>query len=155
MHQKYKSFGNVTGGRLFINKYLLPRLANEIVDGSKVLFVGVHKYWDYSCLFNNPGKLCVFETLDKHPGAGDQPKPTYNASIEDCKETIPDESYDLVIMIGVYEFLDHKKEAFSEINRILRPGGKAMLSLPGSGYYPNSNNSVEPHEVFDELNHYK
>jgi SAM-dependent methyltransferase len=149
-HQKYENFGQVTGGRLFLNKELLPRFAYSTPDGAKILFVGVHMYWDYECFFNNPGKLCIYETLDKHPGGGKQPKPTYNMSIEGCPE-IKDDTFDRVIMIGVYEFIDRKPEAFSEINRILKPGGRALLSVPGRGYYPDDNRAMDPWQAWEKV----
>lgn len=149
-HQKYENFNQVTGGRLFLNKELLPRFAYSTPDGAKVLFVGVHMYWDYECFFNNPGKLCVYETLDKHPGGGKQPVPTYNLNIENC-EGIEDNTYDRIIMIGCYEFIDRKKEAFSEINRILKPGGRALISVPGKGYYPDENRAMNPEDTWEKV----
>jgi len=149
-HQKYDSFNNVSGGRLFLNKELLPRFAYQTPDGARVLFVGVHKYWDYECFFNNPGKLCKYETLDKHPGGGDQPAPTYNMSIENCPK-IKDETFDRIIMIGCYEYIDKKKETFSEINRMLKPGGRALFSIPGKGYYPDENRAITPKDAWEKV----
>lgn len=134
-------------GRTFLNTKLLPRLADELGDSSRVLFVGVHKRWDYKPLFHNPKNLCRFETLDKLPGGGDQPVPDYHMSIENC-EGIKDNTFDLIVMIGVYEFLDHKEDAFSEINRILKPGGRAMISVPGKGYYPDNNRALDPWDAW-------
>jgi len=146
----YTNFNNVSKGRIFLNKELLPRFAYGCPDGSEILFVGCHPYWDYSPFFNHPGKLCNYRTLDKHPGGGNQPKPDFNLSIEDC-HTIEDNTFDGIIMIGVYEFLDHPEKAFSEINRILKPGGRALISVPGKGYYPDGKRSVHPWQVWEKF----
>lgn len=72
--------------------------------------------------------------------------------ISECPQ-IEDNSIDLVILIGVYEFVnnDRKKMMFEEINRILKPTGKALLSLPGEGYYESPDNHVKPHEIWDKI----
>jgi len=146
----YTSMDGVSEGRVFLNRELVPRFANRFKDGDKILFVGCHPYWDYSPFFNNPGKLCNYRTLDKHPGGGNQPVPDFNLSIEDC-HTIEDNWFDGIIMIGVYEYLDHPEKAFSEINRILKPDGKALISVPGKGYYTDENRSINPWEVWEKF----
>lgn len=45
------------------------------------------------------------------------------ADITDCKDTIPDESFDVVLSCDVFEHIDRPWLAASEIARILRPGG--------------------------------
>jgi SAM-dependent methyltransferase len=149
MTQKYKDFGNVSKGRIFLNKELLLKWAFRCPDGSDVLFVGVHKYWDYSPFWNNPAKLCNFFTLDNHPGGGDQPVPDYNMSIEDCSG-LEANRFQQVIMIGVFEYLDHPEKAFAEIYRILKPGGIAIIAMTGKGEY-NDNRGMDKAEVFERL----
>lgn len=151
-HQKYKDFGNVGEGRLFLNKELLPRYANKFKDGSDILFVGVHKYWDYACYFNNPGKLCNYQTLDYQLANEriEQPAPDIHANIESCDQ-IQDKSFDGIIMIGVYESLHNKPQTFANINRLLKDGGTALISIPGKGYTPYQEvdeNSIYPHDAW-------
>lgn len=147
--QKYKDFGNVSKGRLFLNKELLPKWAFRCPDGSDVLFVGVHKYWDYSSFWNNPAKLCNFFTMDTHPGGGDQPAPDYNLSIETCDELTADR-FQQVVMIGVFEYLDHFNEAVKQITRILKTGGQAIFAFTGKGEY-DDNRGMDKQEVYDRL----
>lgn len=149
-HQLYKNFGNVSLGRLFVNQELLPRVIKRLPDVGTALNVGVHKYWDYGCLFNNPSKLIDYKTMDTLPGGGDQPVPDYNMSIENCDE-IPDNSFDCIVMIGVYEYLDHKDKAFSQIYRMLKPGGIAVLTMVGEGYDSAPNNHIKPENAFEQL----
>jgi SAM-dependent methyltransferase len=133
---KITDLNSTTRGRYFINTKLLPQLAGRLKNESRVLFVGTDTGWDYKSLFFNPSKLCEFVTLDLKDGdiIGD---------ISDCPQ-IEDASFDLVVLIGVYEFVnnDRKPMMFKEINRILKPNGKAMLSLPGKGYYESPDNHV-------------
>lgn len=134
-----------TRGRFFINTKLLPKLASHLKDEDRVLFVGTDTGWDYKSLFFNPSKLCEFVTLDLKEGdiIGD---------ISDCPQ-IEDASFDLVILIGVYEFVnnDRKPMMFNEINRILKPTGKALLSLPGKGYYESPDNHVTVTNVAEKI----
>jgi SAM-dependent methyltransferase len=134
-----------TRGRFFINTKLLPYLASHLKDGNRVLFVGTDTGWDYKSLFFNPSRLCEFVTLDLKDGdiIGD---------ISDCPQ-IEDASFDLVVLIGVYEFVnnDRKPLMFKEINRILKPNGKVLLSLPGKGYYESPDNHVTIANVAEKI----
>jgi SAM-dependent methyltransferase len=138
-----------TKGRYFLNTYLLPRMASILNNGCEVLFVGTDTSWDYKPLFWSPAKQCPYVTMDK----AERYNPDIVASIESCPE-VQDNRFALVIMIGVYEFLDHKAEAFAEINRILTPGGYLMCAFPGKGYYPD-NRGVAPEEVYGILKDYR
>jgi SAM-dependent methyltransferase len=44
--------------------------------------------------------------------------------------TFADESFDSVICIEVFEYLDDYQKAINEIYRLLKPGGKAFISVP-------------------------
>lgn len=44
--------------------------------------------------------------------------------------TFPDASFDSVICIEVFEYLDDYQRAINEIYRLLKPGGKAFISVP-------------------------
>lgn len=142
---KVTDLDHTTRGRFFINTKLLPQLASELKNGDKVLFVGTDTGWDYKSLFFNPSKLCTFETLDLKEGdiVGD---------ISECPQIVS-QTYNLVVLIGVYEFVnnDRKPKMFEEIDRILAPGGKALLSLPGQGYYESPDNHVKPHEIWEKI----
>jgi len=149
-HQAYKDFNNVSEGRRFLNQELLWRLAEMLPrQGASVLNVGVHKYWDYACIFNNPGRLCDYKQMDTHPGGGDQPAPDFNMSIETC-DAIPNDSFDAIVMIGVFEYLDHSDMAFNQIHRMLKPGGIALLAMTGKGEYDDSR-GMGQEEVYERV----
>jgi len=143
---KVGDIARTSEGRLFINQKILPRLASELKEGDNVLFVGTDCAWDYKTLFFNPAVLTNFETMDIKPDL----KPDIVGDISNCPQ-IEDNKYDLVVLIGVYEFVNDKDSMFKEINRILKPEGKALLSLPGAGYYESPNNHVEPWQVWDKV----
>ena len=143
---KIGDIARTSEGRLFINQKILPRLASELKEGDNVLFVGTDCAWDYKTLFFNPAVLTNFETMDIKPDF----KPDIVGDISNCPQ-IEDNKYDLVVLIGVYEFVNDKDSMFKEINRILKPEGKALLSLPGAGYYESPNNHVEPWQVWDKV----
>lgn len=52
----------------------------------------------------------------------------------------PDESFDAVVSTSVFEHVANKAEAFSEISRVLKVGGRAFHLFPSKWYLP-----VEPH----------
>lgn len=43
---------------------------------------------------------------------------------------LPNESYDDTIVLGVLEYLDGDRRAFNELRRVLKPGGRAVISVP-------------------------
>jgi len=133
-------------GRFFINTKLIPKLITFLKEGDRVLFVGTDSAWDYKSLFFNPSTLCNFETMDVNSNL----KPDIVGDIANCPQ-VESGSYDLVLLIGVYEFVNDKPAMFREIDRILKPQGRALLALPGRGFYDSPNNSVEPKEVFEAI----
>jgi ubiquinone/menaquinone biosynthesis C-methylase UbiE len=55
---------------------------------------------------------------------------TVFASVEDAhKFTFEDNSFDLIVAIGVIHWLHNLKQALSEITRVLKPQGYAVLSI--------------------------
>ena len=103
---------------------IIPEFAKTVRD--RVLFVGVHPKIDYSSYFK------YFQTIDINP----ETDPDIIGDIQHCPG-IGDKTYDAVIMIGVYEFLERPFLAFTEIHRILKNSGKALICLPGPAYYPD------------------
>jgi len=111
-------------------------------SGGRILFVGVNTTYDYGEMFFSD---CVFETLDIRPTTN----PTHTGDIRFCP--LPDSSYDGIILIGVYEFLDGGGNVFTEMNRMLKPGGRALICVPSIGFYSDRIKYLMPGEVYDRL----
>lgn len=136
-------------GRYVLNTWLVPRIATVLKNGEQVLFVGTDTSWDYKPFFWNPSKQCPYYTLDK----AEHLKPDIVADIQNCPD-VKDASFSLVIMIGVYEFLERPMDAFKEIDRVLIPEGYLLVAFPGKGYY-NDNRGITPQQVWELLPNYR
>jgi 2-polyprenyl-3-methyl-5-hydroxy-6-metoxy-1,4-benzoquinol methylase len=61
-----------------------------------------------------------------------------HASIEDIHElTFEDESFDLIVALGVMHWLHDLRKAMLEIARVLKPGGYVVLNIPRSHAFLN------------------
>lgn len=65
----------------------------------------------------------LYETADLH-----QPGVTHTVDITHV--ALPDASYDFVIANHVLEHIPDDSQAMRELNRLLRPGGQALLTVP-------------------------
>lgn len=138
-----------TRGRFFLNTYLIPRLANLMQTGDEVLFIGTDTSWDYKPFFFNPSKLCTYTTID----VAERYNPDIVGDIQNCPQ-IENDRFSLILMIGIYEFLDHIPEAFAEMKRILKPDGYLMVAFPGKGYYPDHRGANIP-EIYEVMKDYR
>lgn len=126
----------MTVARRAINQ-IVTKLATT--DPERTLFVGVDPKWDYRDLFK------IYETLDIRSDRN----PDILGDIQDCPQ-IKDNTYDLVIMTGVYEYLNNPEKAFNEINRIITQNGAALICLPTKIYYPHKP-TVEPNVALEVI----
>lgn len=134
-----------TAGRYKINKELMPRLAWMLQDGDEVLYIGTDSSWDYKNIFWNPSKECPFTTIDM----SEHLNPDIVGNIEEMPH-VESGKYSAVIMIGIYEFLNHPNKAFEELKRVLKPGGILFVAFPGKGYY-NDNRGITPAGCLEAL----
>lgn len=119
---------------------LIPKFAKNFKQGN-ILFVGVDRVYDYAHVF----KGCNYQTLDINP----ETRPDIVADIQDSK--LPANSFDGIIMVGVYEYLPKPRRAFEEIARILKPTGKALICVPSVGYYPEPRKVVTLPEIASKI----
>lgn len=129
-----------TSARKRINEKIAS-FAKLFKDNDRVLFVGVNPDYDYKPLFK-----CEYLTLD----IKEKMKPDIIADIQACPQ-IASNSFDGVIMAGVYEYLNEPEKAISEIYRLLKVKGKTLFCFPEIGYYSGKKPSVKPWEVSEKL----
>ena len=129
-----------TPARTALNNQIIPDFAKQFKSG-EILFVGKDRKWDYSHLFPS----CSYKTLDIDPKI----KPDIVADIEDSK--LPDDSFDGVIMTGVWEYLKNSWLVIEEIYRILKPKGKVLICFPGSSYYEDKSKTLSLNGAIDKL----
>jgi len=135
-----------TPGRFLIHKKLFPMLIAETPEEGKVLSIGTDTSWDYKSAFFNPMKLFDFETLDIDANL----PADYHCSMEDCP-IIPDDEFDLILFIGMYEFMGDPKKAFAEMYRILKPDRLALLSISMIGYGGGGHGAESLEQVLEEI----
>lgn len=71
-------------------------------------------------------QVTVYHTLDRWPRSNGA---TYVGDVQDMP-MVPAGSYDSAICLEVLEHVPHPLQALREIYRILRPGGRLLLSVP-------------------------
>lgn len=114
----------MTQGREYINTVLMPKLVSLVPGDDLVINIGSNPSNDYAASFTNG------VTMDIRPDTN----PNIVDDIQCCK--LPSGSAGAVIMVGVHEFLDKPLSAISEIKRLIKPGGYALVAFPGKGYWP-------------------
>jgi ubiquinone/menaquinone biosynthesis C-methylase UbiE len=60
--------------------------------------------------------------------------------------TFPDASFDLFITQDVFEHVFEAEKAFNEIQRVLKPGGAHIFTMP---WYPHLDNTILRAEIID------
>jgi SAM-dependent methyltransferase len=103
-------------------KALIGHYVDHMGLTGRVLEIGGHRFSARTTeLFPEPRFRYHHLNLDasKVPG-------TMTADITDCRDTIPDESFDLVVSSDAFEHIDRPWLAAPEIARILKPGGLAV-----------------------------
>lgn len=103
-------------------KALIGHYVHHLATSGRVLEVGGDQLAT-SAVELFPASRFDFHNLDLL--ASDIPN-TIIADITDCREEIPDESFDLVLSSDVFEHINRPWLAAAEIARILKPGGLAI-----------------------------
>lgn len=91
----------------------------------KVLDIGKSIHWYYG-----------FDTIDNNPDL----KPTITGDI--CKTSIKNDTYDMVLCMGMYEFVENPQEMVDEIYRILKKEGVVLFGFVGKEYVPYKDNWI-------------
>jgi SAM-dependent methyltransferase len=119
-----------------LRKMRIGKVLNEIkqVPACRLLDVGCgfnHKFLSIIEPYIEQGTGIDF----KVPGVASGKIKTIQARLDD---TLPfeKESFDIVTMLAVLEHLDRPREICAEIVRVLRDGGKLVLTVPGKRAKP-------------------
>lgn len=72
--------------------------------------------------------LASLEGVDYLPVDLDSPQATLHADVTDLP--IGDDSFDVILCLHVLEHVPDDRKAMSELIRVLRPGGKAVIQVP-------------------------
>ena len=64
---------------------------------------------------------------------------------------IPSESFDLVISVEVLEHVEEDEKFVSEVNRVLKPGGRFIMTTPNGDFVENKNPDHKRHYKRQEL----
>ena len=99
--------------RIWYNKWIEKNAKGEVLD------VGKSTLWEYG-----------FPTID----TSSKLNPTFIGDICDC--VLKDNSYDVVLCNGMYEFVMFPQRMVDECMRILKPKGKVIFGFVGKGYKP-------------------
>lgn len=74
--------------------------------------------------------------------------------VGDCSNIpLPDHSVDIIVSFETLEHYDQHEESFIEFKRVLRPGGKLLISSPDKKYYSdarNYHNEFHVKELYEE-----
>ena len=103
----------VTPSRLWYNDWVKANTKGNVLD------IGKSVYWDYG-----------FPTLDINP----KRHPTYLGNVEHIN--FPNETFDVVLCNGMYEFVDSPQGMIDEVLRVTKKGGKAIFGFVGKDYKP-------------------
>jgi len=111
----------------------------EKYPNAKILDIGVGSYWNYSEVWAD------YTSIDING------KAHINKSILDSG--LADNSYDIILCNGMYEYIDNIPLMIQEIYRILKPGGIALFGFVGIEYkYHGTNgNKYKEEKLFESF----
>ena len=117
-----------TKGRHFMNSNVIPHFAEFFKDDDLIYNIGQHVFWDYSTIFNNFKLRANYLTTDI-----DMTQGTPDIQDDITQSKLESNSADGVMMVGMSDVVRDFKKALSEIYRILKPGGRLLMSYHGAG----------------------
>lgn len=127
--------------KYFVSRKLifLLRYLGQPKKGERLLDLGCGR-GTFTEMFHNKGYDAVGIDLDpEYKNKLTNRKAKYlTASAESIP--FPNNSFDVILLLDALEHINNKKKALSEINRILKPEGKAIIAVPNilSYFYARS-----------------
>lgn len=132
-----------------LRQWRLQRVINEIPPRSRVLDIGCGR----SAAFLNS----ISSQIEYGVGVDFKVKASSTKNIQiiqqrlDQKLPFENDSFDVVTMLAVLEHIEYEKQILGEIHRVLRMGGKLILTVPSEWAKPVLEFLAYDLKVVDEL----
>jgi len=129
-------------GRKFSRTLYGELIRQHLRPGGRLLDAGCGRYLEFSREL--PDVEVVGIDLESHLETRNRQSP-YAVRGDLDRLPFPDGSFDTVISRSVVEHLEHPEVVFSEFARVLRPGGKVIISTPNKYDYVSLIAMVTPY----------
>ncbi len=132
-------------GRKFSRTLYQELIREHVTPGNRLLDAGCGRYLEFSKEFSNDVQVVGIDlepALDTH---NDSSPFGVRGDLEQLP--FPPNSFDLIISRSVVEHLSNPGRVFREFHRILRPGGKVILSTPNKYDYVSILASLTPYRL--------
>lgn len=125
------------GALSYVDELPLPRNARVLEIGCGAGFMSIalaRRGFAVEAVDHAPAMIELTQKHAKQAGTANQ----IHASVEDAHELpFEDESFDLIVALGVLHWLHDLRKAMLEIVRVLKPGGYVILNIPRSHAFLN------------------
>jgi ubiquinone/menaquinone biosynthesis C-methylase UbiE len=129
-------------GRKFSRTLYAELIRKHIRPGGRLLDAGCGRYLEFSRELD--GVEVVGVDLESQLDTRNRRSP-YAIRGDLDRLPFPDESFDTIISRSVVEHLEHPDLVFTEFSRVLRPGGKVIISTPNKYDYVSLIAMVTPY----------
>jgi SAM-dependent methyltransferase len=136
-------FDKYYAGRKFCRAQYQELIRSHVFSGHRLLDAGCGRYLEFSKEFSADVQVIGID-LEEHLDTNNRRSPY---AIRGDLDTLPFPSgcFDLVISRSVVEHLQNPLQVFREFHRILKPGGKVILSTPNKYDYVSIIASLTPY----------
>jgi ubiquinone/menaquinone biosynthesis C-methylase UbiE len=125
------------GALSYVDELLLPKNSRVLEIGCGAGFMSIalaHRGFAVEAVDHAPAMIELTQKHAKQTGTANRIK----ASVEDVHELpFEDASFDLIVSLGVPQWLHDLRKAMLEIVRVLKPGGYIILNIPRSHAFFN------------------
>jgi SAM-dependent methyltransferase len=129
-------------GRKFSRALYAELIRTHVRPGGRLLDAGCGRYLEFSRELTDVEVVGV--DLESQLETRNRTSP-YAIRGDLDRLPFPDESFDTVISRSVVEHLEHPELVFAEFSRVLRPGGKVIISTPNKYDYVSLIAMVTPY----------
>ncbi len=140
-----KLFEKYYAGRKFSRTLYQELIRDQVASGNRLLDAGCGRHLEFSKEFSDDVQVVGIDlepALDTHNDCS-----PYGVRGDLEQLPFPENSFDLVISRSVVEHLSNPGRVFGEFHRILKPGGKVILSTPNKYDYVSVLASLTPYRL--------